>query len=175
MKRGILSCAAGLFAPAALCLPAWAEDSPIRFVSGPFAGAAAYSTSHREQPLETGKMTTDTAKFRAGDLTAYVDWSRISMDYVWTDPKVLDRWVDGLAQLFKASGVTILESDRITVNGFLAQYKLVTFTGADRRCGAFVMGRVRQRFIGYACGPQAHQVPVRSVLEGLSVDGVIGP
>jgi len=173
--RGVLVRAAGLFVLAAFCLPAQAEDSPIRFVSGPFAGAVAYSTTHREEPLETGKMTTDTAKFRAGNLTAYIDWSRITMDYVWTDPRVLDRWVDGMANLFKATGTTVLESDRITVHGFLAQYKLVIFTGADRRCLAFVVQRVRHRFIGYACGPQAQQISMRSVLEGLSVDHVIGP
>jgi hypothetical protein len=175
MKRGISSCAAGLFVLAAFCLPATAEESPIQFLSGPFAGATPFSASHREESLHAGKMTTDTAKFSAGNLTAYVDWSRISLDYVWTDFSVLDDWIDGLRRLFKASGVTVLDSDRVTVNGFLAQYKLVIFTGADRRCGAFVVSRIRHRFIGYACGPQAQQIPVRAVLEGLAVDGVIGP
>ena len=51
MKRGISSCAAGLFALAAFCLPARAEDSVISFVSGPFAGAAAERVSQVSLPV----------------------------------------------------------------------------------------------------------------------------
>jgi hypothetical protein len=169
--------AAGLVVLAAFSVQARADDSPIRFVSGPFAGAAAQDPKHEEETLyeASGTRTTDTAVFRAGDMVALVDWSRLSMDYRWADGAVLDSLSAAVGHVFKAKGVSTVRGDRTTVHGFSAQYRVIGLTGSNDRCGVFVLKRVRNMISGFACGPGGRDVPIEAVMEGISIDHVIGP
>lgn len=170
--------AAGLLALAASWLPALADDSPIRFASGPFAGAVAEDAKHEVKTLSEaggGSSVADTAVFRANGLVAFVGWSRLTGRYIWRDGDYHVGLSRSLQRIFNATGVTVLQSDRITVNGYLAQYRLVGLTGVDRRCGVFVLKRQKHLIQGFTCGSTNQDVQLQAVMEGLSIDGVIGP
>ncbi len=176
MKRGISSCAAGLFALAAFCLPARAEDSVISFVSGPFAGAAAEDVRRDEDNnlAERGTRIGESAVFRSNGMVAYVSWARLGGNYVWQDTG-LNGLTENVRQAFDATSVTVLSGDRDTVNGFKTQYRDVRLAGPPRRCGVFTLQRAMNSIVGFACRREDRAVPILTILEGLSIDGVIGP
>lgn len=169
--------AAGLLALAAFSLPAMADESPIRFVSGPFAGATAENATHDEEHLSeaAGTKRTDAATFNANGLIALVHWSRLSGGYRWRDSDYLAPLSALVGRLFKANGVVTIRGDRTTVNGYLAQYRIISLTGPDNRCGTFILKRASHLISGFTCAPKGADVPLPSVMEGLSIDGVIGP
>ncbi|OWJ56746.1 hypothetical protein [Inquilinus limosus] len=170
--------AIGVFAMAAFSWPALAEESPISFVSGPLQGAVAENVEHKEDTLAHsafGAMTTDTAVFKAGGMIAYVDWSRLGGHYGWKDTDVVASLSDDVKDIFEATGFTILESDRMSVNGYLSRYRKIALTGIDRRCGVFAMTRRTHMITGFACAPSRQAFRVQDVMDGISIDGVIGP
>ncbi|WP_155888914.1 hypothetical protein [Inquilinus limosus] len=176
MKRGISSCAAGLLALAAFCLPARAEPSVIAFVSGPLSGAAAEEVKRDQDNnlAEGGTKVSESAVFRAGGLLAYVKWSRLGGYYAWQDSG-LNGLTEDVRQVFDAAGATVVSGDYGEVNGFRAQYRDIRLTGSPRRCGVFELRRVKSRIIGFACRTEDQAVPILAILQGLSIDGVIGP
>ena len=178
MYNRAMRCAAGVIAAAVFSWPALAEESPISFVSGPLQGAAAENVEHKEETLAHsafGAMTTDTAVFKSGPMLAYVDWSRLGGHYGWQDDNMVAKLSDDVKDVFEATGFTILESDRLTVNGYLAQYRKISLIGIDRRCGVFALMRRTHLITGFACAPAARAFVVRDVMAGISIDGVIGP
>ncbi|MFE0758869.1 hypothetical protein ACFW16_33235 [Inquilinus sp. NPDC058860] len=176
MMRGISSCAAGLLALAALCLPARAEDSVIAFESGPFAGAAAEDVKRDEDNnlAERGTRVGESAVFRSNGMLAYVSWARLGGNYVWQDTG-LNGLTENVRRALDATSVTVLSGDRDTVNGFKAQYRDIRLAGPPWRCGVFALQRAMNSIIGFACRKEDRAVPILAILEGLSVDGVIGP
>lgn len=197
MMRGILSCAAGLFVLAAFCLPAppalalctpppkrqpsieLGPRTPIRFVAGPLAGVMARSGYVGDycRPDRVG-VAHNSARYEVAGLTLYIHWHRMEDGYVWaapTDPQQLDRHIETLRKIAEGYSTIVLESSREPLNGVPALTRIVVFTGADRRCGVFALGRGRDLIDGDLCGAGGQPVPLRAVLQGLSVDGVIGP
>lgn len=173
----MLRCAVAVLAMAAVSGPALAEESPISFVSGPLKGAAAQNVKHEEKTLPHsafGSMQTDTAVFKSGAMIGYVDWSRLGGHYRWQDEDT-SALSDSVKEAFDATGFTILESDQITVNGYLARYRKISLAGVDRRCGVFTMMRRNHLVEGFACAPSAQAFRVQDVMQGISIDGVIGP
>jgi hypothetical protein len=170
--------AAGLVVLAAFSVQARADDSPIRFVSGPFAGAAAQETQHKQETLAemSGTKTSDSAVFRAGGMVSFVYWARLSMDYRWQEGGVdLAALSSMVGHSFNATGISVIRGDRTTVNGFSAQYRLISLTGTNNRCGIFILKRAQHLISGFACDPTGRDVPVQAVMEGISIDHVIGP
>lgn len=177
MFNRAMRCAAGVIAAAVLSWPALAEDSPISFVSGPLQGAVAENVEHNEESLAHsafGAVTTDTAVFKSGPMLAWVNWSRLGGHYGWQDNDV-GSLSNEVKDIFDATGFTILESDRITVNGYSAQYRKISLIGIDRRCGVFALLRRTHLIQGFACAPASRAFTVRDVMEGISISGVIGP
>ncbi|KGM31777.1 hypothetical protein P409_25250 [Inquilinus limosus MP06] len=187
MMRGFRVRAAGLFVLAALCLPVQAaqpvtdvgSDTPIRFVSGPFAGVAVRSATHSDEPLDANTpYAQDDARFEAGGLRLSIHWARLGRGHAWklaADPALLDTWVETLRKTNGGLTTIVLESSRDPVSGLPAVTKTVVYTGADRRCGVFVMGREGNRINGYLCGAASQAIPLRATLQGLSIAGVTGP
>jgi hypothetical protein len=178
MLNRAMRCAAGVIAAAVFSWPALAEESPISFVSGPLQGAAAENVRHKEQTLAHsafGAVTSDSAVFKSGPMLAWVNWSRLGGHYGWQDDNRVAQLSDDVKENFEATGFTILESDRITVNGYLAQYRKISLIGIDRRCGVFALMRRTHLIRGFACAPAARAFTVQAVMEGISIDGVIGP
>ncbi|MGK9235732.1 hypothetical protein KXS07_28725 [Inquilinus limosus] len=174
----MMRCAAGVIAAAMFSWPALAEESPISFVSGPLQGAAAENVKHKEETLAHsafGAVKSDTAVFKSGPMLAYVDWSRLGGHYRWQDDNIVASLSDSVKEIFDATGFTILESDRITVNGYLAQYRRISLIGIDRRCGVFALMRRNHLISGFACAPFTRPFTVQEVMAGISIDGVIGP
>jgi len=173
----LLRCAMSVCALAALSWPALAEESPISFVSGPLQGAAAENVKHDEESLAHsafGAVKTDTAVFKSGPMLAWVNWSRLGGHYRWQDNDV-GSLSNEVKDVFDATGFTILESDSITVNGYAARYRKISLIGIDRRCGVFALMRRNHMVQGFACAPAARAFTVQAVMEGISIDGVIGP
>jgi len=169
--------AMGVFAVAVLSWPALAEESPISFVSGPLQGAVAENVKHDEESLAHsafGAVKTDTAVFKSGPMLAWVNWSRLGGHYRWQDNDV-GSLSNEVKDVFDATGFTILESDSITVNGYAARYRKISLIGIDRRCGVFALMRRNHMVQGFACAPAARAFTVQQVMEGISIDGVIGP
>jgi hypothetical protein len=195
MKRGISSCAAGLFVLAAFCLPAVeaagapppkrqpavvvGSNTPIRFVSGPFARVVVGNAYHIDEPLDDGTpYAQDDASFEAGGLRLSIHWARLGGDHVWAtaaDPALLDEWIEILRKTNSGLATIVLESSREPVNGLPAVTKTVVYTGADRRCGVFVLGRDEHRVNGYLCGAGGQAIPLSATLQGLSIAGVVSP
>lgn len=178
MFNRAMRCAAGAIAAAVLSWPALAEESPISFVSGPLQGAAAENVKHKEQSLAHsafGSVTTDSAVFKSGPMLAWVNWSRLGGHYRWQDDDMAASLSDEVKDVFDATGFTVLESDRITVKGYLARYRKISLIGIDRRCGVFAMTRTGHLIQGFACAPAARAFRVQDVMEGISINGVIGP
>ncbi|WP_155888915.1 hypothetical protein [Inquilinus limosus] len=177
MLNRLMRCTAGILVAAAFSGPAWAEDSPIRFVSGPLAGVAAENAKHNERMASEGSGTvrSDTATFSTKELFAFVDWARLPGGYHWRDSDrigSLSRWVQ---EAFKATGFTVVRGDRTTVNGYLAQYRIITLTGSGERCGVFDLERANHLIQGGVCAVNGGDVPLMAVIQGLSIDNVIGP
>lgn len=195
MVRGFLVKAAGLSILAALCLPAMdavgapppkrqpsvnvGSDTPIRFVSGPFAGVAVRTGSHLDQPFDADTpYAQDQAIYEAAGLRLTIHWARLGGGHIWTtaaDPALLDEWVEILRKTNSGLTTIVLESSREPVNGLPAVTKTVVYTGADRRCGVFVLGRDANRISGHLCGAGSQAIPLRATLLGLSIKGVVGP
>ena len=178
MFQHLRRCAAGVLIAVAASTPALAEESPIRFASGPLAGAAAEDPKHEQETLAemSGSKTSDSAVFRAGGLISFVYWARLSMDYQWREGGVdLAALSSMVGHTFNAKGISVISGDRITVNGFSAQYRLISLTGTNNRCGVFILRRSRNLISGFACDPSGRDVPVQAVMEGISIDHVIGP
>jgi|GEM_PF-1919695 len=178
MVNRMMRCAAGLLVLAAMSGPARAEESPISFVAGPFAGATAEETEHKQEDLtEMGATkTSNSAVFRANGMVALVYWSRLSLDYRWLDGGNDLNSLSSLVQrAFKASGTVLVRGDRTSVNGFMADYRIVSLTGTNDRCGLFILKRNKNLISGFACAPSGRDVPVEAVMEGISIDNVIGP
>jgi hypothetical protein len=177
MLNRAMRCAAGVIAAAVFSWPALAEESPISFVSGPLQGAVAENVKHEEETLAHsafGSMTSDTAVFRSGQMLAWVNWSRLGGHYGWQDNDV-GSLSNEVKDIFDATGFTILESDTLTVNGYAARYRKISLIGIDRRCGVFALMRRNHMVQGFACAPAARAFTVQAVMEGISIDGVIGP
>lgn len=176
MFNRVMRCAAGLLVLVAASWPAWAEESPIRFVSGPFAGVAAKEAKHTEDMASEGSGTvrTDSAAFSTRQLFAHVEWARLPGGYRWRDSDriaSLSQWVQ---RALKATAFTVVRGDSTSVNGYRAQYRIITLTGADERCGVFDLQRANHLIQGVVCGVGG-EVPLMAVLQGLSIDNVIGP
>ncbi|WP_225766598.1 hypothetical protein [Inquilinus sp. Marseille-Q2685] len=177
MFNRAIRCAAGAIAATVLSWPALAEESPISFVSGPLQGAAAENVKHKEESLAHsafGAVKSDSAVFKSGPMLAWVDWSRLGGHYRWRDNDV-GSLSNEVKDIFDVTGFTILESDGITVNGYAAQYRKISLIGIDRRCGVFAMTRTSHLIQGFACAPAARAFRVQDVMEGISINGVIGP
>lgn len=185
MIKCLLSCAAWVSALAAFSLPALAEptvtelgsNTPIDFASGPFAGVAAKGAKHMQEQTSEDSSTvrTDTATFETANLFGFFDWSRLPGGYRWQDTGFTER-LSVLAQdIFKASGFTVLEGNRTSVNGYIADYRQIEIKGSGERCGVFALKRAHHLIQGVVCGPKGRNVPVQAVMQGLSIDGVIGP
>jgi hypothetical protein len=175
MFNRMMRCVA-LLVFAAASWPAWAEESPISFVSGPLAGVAARDAKHTEEMASEGAgiVRIDTAGFSTRQLFAHVEWARLPGGYRWQDSDriaSLSRWVQGA---LKATAFTVVRGDSSTVNGYRAQYRIITLTGADERCGVFDLHRANHLIQGVVCGVGG-EVPLMAVLEGLSINNVIGP
>jgi hypothetical protein len=194
MGRGFPIKAAGLFALAAFCLPVAGaagappkrqpavvvgSNTPIRFVSGPFAGVAVGNAYHLDAPRDDGTpYAQDDADFEAGGLRLSIHWGRLGGDHVWVtaaDPALLDKWVEILRKTNSGLTTVVLESSREPVNGLPAVTKTVVYTGVERRCGVFVLGREEHRINGYLCGAANRTIPLAATLQGLSIAGVVGP
>lgn len=174
----VLQCALGVFAMAAFSWPALAEESPISFVAGPLKGAVAENVKHKEDTLAHsafGAVTTDTAVFKAGAMISWVNWSRLGGHYRWQDDNMVAGLSDEVKDAFDATGFTILESDRRSVNGYVGQYRRISLTGIDRRCGVFALMRRNHLIQGFVCAPSSQPYTLQDVMEGISIDGVIGP
>jgi hypothetical protein len=177
MVRLIVWAATGVLALAAFSLSAAAEPSVISFVSGPLAGVAAEDVKHEEDNnlAERGTQVTESASFFGAGTVAWVQWSRLSGNYVWQDTG-LGGLTDDLRDIFKATGATVITGDRTDVGGFNGQFRIVDLTGVSRRCGVFQLRRLRDSIIGFMCRQGGQTVPVVAILQGLSVKGVIsGP
>ena len=177
MVRQAMRCAAGVIAAAVFSWPALAEESPISFLSGPLQGATAENVKHKGEALAHsafGAVTSDTAVFKSGPMLAWVDWERLGGHYRWQDNDVTSL-SNEVKDIFDATGFTILESDQVTVNGYAARYRKISLIGIDRRCGVFAMTRRNHLVQGFACAPAARAFTVQAVMEGISIDGVIGP
>lgn len=177
MFNRVMRCAAGLLMLAAASGLARAEESPISFVSGPFAGIAAEEPEHTERMASEGSGTVreDTAMFSKGDLFAFVAWSRLPGGYHWQDSDRLPSMSRTAQRAFKATGFTVVRGDRVTVNGYLAQYRIINLTGGSgERCGVFDLNRANHLILGTVCAATG-DVPMMAVLQGLSIDNVIGP
>lgn len=177
MLNRAMRCAAGVIAAAVFSWPALAEESPISFVSGPLQGAAAENVKHKGEALAHsafGAVTSDSAVFKAGPMLAWIDWSRLGGHYRWQDNDVASL-SNEVKDIFDATGFTILESDTLTVNGYAARYRKISLIGIDRRCGVFALMRRNHMVQGFACAPAARAFTVQAVMEGISIDGVIGP
>lgn len=174
----VLRCAMGVFAMAAFSWPALAEESPISFVSGPLQGAVAENVKHKEDTLAHsafGAVTTDTAVFKAGAIVAWVNWSRLGGHYRWQDDNMVAGLSDDVKDAFDATGFSILESDRRSVNGYLGQYRRISLAGIDRRCVVFALMRRNHLIQGFACAPSGQPFDAQAVMDGISIEGVIGP
>lgn len=174
----MLRCALGVFAMAALSWPALAEDSPISFVSGPLAGMAAHNPKHTEEQASDGGgiVRSDTAVFEArGALFAHVDWSRLPGGYRWRDTDRVNGISQSVQRWLKATGFTVVRGDSTSVNSFLTRYRIITLTGSGERCGVFDMQRANHLIQGAVCAPNGGEVPLLTVLQGLSIHNVIGP
>lgn len=173
----VLRRALALVAMAAVSWPALAEESPISFVAGPLKGAVAENVKHEEESLAHsafGAVKTDSAVFKAGPMIGYVNWSRLGGHYRWQDEDV-SGLSDSVKEIFDATGFTILESDQVSVNGYFARYRKISLIGIDRRCGVFAMTRRNHLVQGFACAPFSQAFRVQDVMEGISINGVIGP
>ena len=177
MVHRMMRFAAGILVAAALSWPALAEESPIDFVSGPLARAAARNAKHSEAQASEGSgvVRSDTATFEAGGLFAFVDWSRLPGGYHWRSSDRLGSLTTWLQGALKATSYTVLRGDRTTVNSYLTQYRIVSLTGSSDRCGVFDMQRANHLIQGAVCVPNGADVPLLAVLRGLSIDNVIGP
>lgn len=195
MRRGFPIKAAGLFVLAAFCLPMTeaagapsskrqpsvnvGSDTPIRFVSGPFAGVAVKTGSHLDDTFAANTpYAQDQAIYEAAGLRLSVYWARLGGGHVWptaADPALLDEWVEILRKTNSGLTTIVLESSREPVNGLPAVTKTVVYTGVDRRCGVFVLGRDEHRINGYLCGAGSRAIPLAATLQGLSIKGVVGP
>jgi len=177
MIHRIVRCAAGALVLAALSWPALAEESPIDFVSGPLAGAAAKNPKHTEEQASEGSGTvrSDTATFSAGEFLAYVDWSRLPGGYRWNDTDHLGSLAESVQRWLKATGFSMVRGDRTTVNSFLAQYRIISLSGTSDSCAVFDLRRANHMILGAVCRSRGGEVPVMAVLQGLSIDNVIGP
>jgi hypothetical protein len=177
MFNRVMRCAVGLLVLAAASGPARAEESPISFVSGPLAGAVAEETEHKQETLTemAATKTSDSAVFRANNMVALVYWARLSMDYRWQEGNDIDSLTGLVQRAFDATGAVTLRSDRRSVNGFDARYRIVSLTGTNDRCGVFVLRRIKNLISGFACAPGGRDVPVEAVMEGISINNVIGP
>lgn len=176
MFNRVMRCATGLLVLAAASWPAQAEESPISFVSGPFAGAAAEDAKHTESMASEGSGTVrmDVATFSTRQYVAHVEWARLPGGYHWQDDNrvaSLSRWVQSA---FKATAFTVVRGDNTSVNGYRAQYRIIALTGADERCGVFDLHRGSNLIQGAICGVGG-EVPLLAALEGLSIDNVIEP
>ncbi|MGK9166089.1 hypothetical protein KXR53_07315 [Inquilinus limosus] len=176
MNRGILSCAAGLLALAAFYLPARAEQSRITFTSGPFAGTTAEEVERQENgELATpGIEASEAVLFRARGMVARVRWWRWNGYYSWWDA-TLNEQIANLQRRFKPTGVAIIGSDRIAIQGFDGQFRSLDLTGTPLRCGVFKLRRGEDHIVGVACRPDGQAMPVSALVRGLSIEGVIGP
>jgi hypothetical protein len=177
MFNRVMWCAAGLLMLVAASGFARAEESPISFVSGPFAGAVAEETDHQQETLTemAGTKTSDSAVFRANGMVALVYWARLSMDYRWEEGNDIEALTRLVQRAFNASGAVTLRSDRRSVDSFDARYRIVSLTGTGDRCGVFVLRRIKNLISGFACAPSGRDVPVEAVMEGISINNVIGP
>lgn len=172
----VMRFAAGFLVLVAASGPARAEESPISFVSGPLAGVAAENTKHIEQQEADGAGTVraDRATFSTRELLAYVDWSRLPGGYRWRDTDRLPGLSEMAQRVFDATGFTVLRSDEASVNGYRMRYRIVSLTGSGKRCGVFDLQRRSHLIQGLVC-TAAGEVPLMAVLQGLSIDNVIGP
>ena len=176
MFNRVMRRAAGIFVLAALSWPALAEDSPISFVSGPLAGVVAENAKHIEVQEADGGGTVraDRATFSTRDLLAYVDWSRLPGGYTWRDSDRLPSLSEMAQRVFKASGFTVLRGDQTSLNGYRMRYRMISLTGAGERCGVFDLQRRSHLIQGVVCAASG-EAPLMAVLQGLSIDNVIGP
>ncbi|MGF6230936.1 hypothetical protein QFZ27_004891 [Inquilinus ginsengisoli] len=169
-------CAAGLLMLAAASGLARAEESPISFVSGPLAGVAAENTKHIEEQAADGGgiVRVDTATFSTRELLAYVDWSRLPGGYSWRDSDSLPSLSRMAQRVFKATGFTVVRGDQTSLNGYRLRYRIISLTGASERCGVFDLQRRSHLIQGVVC-TTAGEAPLMTVLQGLSINNVIGP
>ncbi|MFE0758871.1 hypothetical protein ACFW16_33245 [Inquilinus sp. NPDC058860] len=174
MFNRMMRCA--LLVLAAASWPAWAEESPIGFVSGPLAGVPAENAKHIEEQAADGGgiVRVDTATFSTRNLLAYVDWSRLPGGYSWRDTDRLPSLSQMAQRVYKATGFTVVRGDQTTVNGYRARYRVISLTGSGERCGVFDLQRRSHLIQGVVCAA-AGEVPLMAALEGLSIDNVIGP
>ncbi|MGO1074730.1 hypothetical protein [Inquilinus sp. CA228] len=176
MFNRVMRCAAWLLVLVAASGPARAEESPIGFVSGPLAGVAAENTKHIEEQAADGGgiVRVDTATFSTRELLAYVDWSRLPGGYTWRDTDRLPSLSEMAQRVFKASGFTVLRGDQTSLNGYRVRYRMISLTGAGERCGVFDLQRRSHLIQGVVCAASG-EAPLMAVLQGLSIDNVIGP
>ncbi|MGK9166091.1 hypothetical protein KXR53_07325 [Inquilinus limosus] len=172
----MMRCFVGILVLVAMCRPALAEDSPIRFVSGPLAGVAAENPKHIEVQAADGGgiIRADSATFSTRDLLAYVEWSRLPGGYSWRDTDRLPSLSEMAQRVFKASGFTVVRGDQTSVNGYRMRYRIIRLTGSGESCGAFDLQRRSHLIEGVVCRASG-EVPLMTVIEGLSIDNVIGP
>ncbi|MBW8728701.1 MAG: hypothetical protein JF625_26585 [Inquilinus limosus] len=177
MIHRLMRCAAGVLVVAAMSWPALAEDSPIGFVSGPLAGAAARNAKHTEEQASDGGgiVRTDTATFSTRGLVVSVDWARLPGGYHWRDTDRIAGLSQSVQRWLKATGFTVVRGDRTSVNSFLTQYRIISLSGTGARCGVFDMSRTNHLIQGAVCAPNGGEVPLLAVLQGLSINNVIGP
>ena len=176
MFNRVMQWAAGLLVLVAASGSVRAEESPISFVSGPLAGVVAEDPKHIEEQAADGGgiVRVDTAIFSTRELLAYVDWSRLPGGYTWRDTDRLPS-LSGMAQrVFKASGFTVLRGDQTSLNGYRVRYRMISLTGAGERCGVFDLQRRSHLIQGLVCAASG-EAPLMAVLQGLSIDNVIGP
>lgn len=178
MRRTIVALAVVILAATGMLSQARADGSPISFVSGPLQGAEPENVKHEEESLAHsafGAVKTDTAVFRSGPMIAFVDWSRLGGHYRWQDDDTVARLSDDVKEIFEATGFTLLQSTDGGVNGFRAQYRMIGLTGIDRRCGVYVLRRLSHLIQGFVCAPGNRPFRVEDVMQGIVIDGVIGP
>ncbi|TSD87968.1 hypothetical protein FFK22_015080 [Mycobacterium sp. KBS0706] len=121
-----------------------------------------------------GIVRADRAVFSTRELLAYVDWSRLPGGYTWRDSDRLPSLSEMAQRVFKASGFTVLRGDQTTVNGYRLRYRMISLTGSGERCGVFDLQRRSHLIQGLVCAA-AGEAPLMAVLQGLSIDNVIGP
>ena len=178
MVRYAVRIAAGLIAWAALTGTASAEDAPIEFVSGPFAGAVGQDTVHKENQLDYGYETENRARFAAGPYVGEVQWLKLSGNYYRRDPNAIGRLTRMVEHVFGVGGSRTVDGDQKSVNGFLAQYRRIEIgigTSTPKNCAVYYMTRQPDSIYGYVCGPAGQPVPLDATMNGLSIRNVIGP
>ena len=77
-------------------------------------------------------------------------------------------------RVFKASGFTVLRGDQTSLNGYRMRYRMISLTGSGERCGVFDLQRRSHLIQGLVCAASG-EAPLMAVLQGLSIDNVIGP